>query len=81
MNIDPGQADQLQPQTAYIAAWELARECTSGMYQFGGWRTVGPRDKVVLTITGEYVPGVSEEEGGSVDLNMKGGTANVTVVE
>ncbi|KAF6225306.1 hypothetical protein HO173_012830 [Letharia columbiana] len=61
LNIDPGEADEFEPQVAYIAAWDLARECTSVTHRFGGRRTVGPRDKVFLYINGECVPGVGEE--------------------
>ena len=61
---------------AYLAAWELARECTSGMHQFGGRRTVGPKDKVEIYIKGVYVPGVGEE-GGLVGMEVGNATVNV----
>lgn len=76
LNIGPGQTDFFQPRMAYLAAWELARECTSGMHQFGGRRTVGPKDKVEIYIKGVYVPGVGEE-GGLVGMEVGNATVNV----
>ena len=77
LTIDPGQSDHFQPRKAYLAAWELAWECTSGMHQFGGWRTVGPKDKVDVYIKGMSVPGVGE--GGGL-LGMEVGNATVNVI-
>ena len=47
------------------------------MHQLGGWRTVGPKDKVDVYVTGNYVPGVSEEDG---SLGMEVGNATESVI-
>lgn len=77
LTMHHGQSDYFQPRKAYLAAWELAWECTSGMHQLGGWRTVGPKDKVDVYVTGNYVPGVSEEDG---SLGMEVGNATESVI-
>ena len=71
LNIDPGQSDFFQPRKAYLAAWELAWDCTSGMHQFGGWRTVGPKDKVVVLIVG-----VRAQEGALAEASVENATTN-----
>ena len=77
LDIDPADTDRFQPQMAYIAAWELARECTSGIHQFGGRRTVGPRDKVSIDIFGDNVAQVSREEGSLLEVEVGRGAGNV----
>lgn len=46
------------------------------MHQFGGWRKVGPKDKVDVYIKGKNVPGVGEEAG-LLGTEVGNATANV----
>lgn len=73
--------DEFRPEVAYLGAWELARECTSGMHQFGGVTIIGPRNKVYIHINGLQVSSTGAEEGAVAGMEARNGSGNVVADE